>query len=81
MVLTCPGDITYTVRPGEVPVAVSFTVPTASDNSGQARLIFNTHSPGDLFPAGSTNVEYRFADDAGNTASCEFVVNIVQGRG
>jgi hypothetical protein len=78
MVLTCPGDITFTVRSGEAPVPVTFSVPTATDNSGTAQLIFNTHSPGDLFPAGTTPVEYRFRDEAGNTASCQFVVNIVQ---
>ncbi|XP_071785176.1 uncharacterized protein [Asterias amurensis] len=78
MLLFCQMPITYTVVSGMAPVPVSFTAPTAADNSGNVNLLFNTKSPGDLFDAGATTVEYRFGDQAGNVASCTFVVTIVE---
>ncbi|XP_033625807.1 mucin-17-like isoform X2 [Asterias rubens] len=78
MLLFCQMPITYTVVSGMAPVPVSFTAPSAADNSGNVNLLFNTKSPGDLFAAGATTVEYRFGDQAGNTALCTFVVTIVE---
>ena len=80
MLVTCQEDITFNVLTGMAPVPVFFTAPTAVDNSGNTNLILSTKSPGDEFNAGQTNVEYRFEDQARNTASCTFVVNIVEGK-
>ncbi|XP_038051960.1 uncharacterized protein LOC119724809 isoform X2 [Patiria miniata] len=50
--------------------------PMVSDNVG---VIGNesSHSSGDVFPLGNTSVTYNFTDEAGNEASCTFVVQVV----
>lgn len=40
----------------------------------------NTHSPGDLFMLGMTNVSYLFQDAQGNSLACKFVVTVVAGK-
>ncbi|XP_072013682.1 uncharacterized protein [Amphiura filiformis] len=78
----CPRDMEYTVNvaPGQIPSQqVSWTEPTATDNSGMAPSVLQTHLPGDEFIVGSTTVIYIFSDQAGNQARCEFVVNIIAG--
>ncbi|XP_071785173.1 uncharacterized protein [Asterias amurensis] len=74
--LFCPSDIVRTVVAGDAPVPVNFVAPTATDNTGVVNLVFNTMSPGDSFPAGSTQVTYFFEDEAGNSVSCIFTVTI-----
>ena len=64
---------------GDAPVPVNFVVPTATDNTGVVNLVFNTMSPGNSFPVGSTQVTYFFEDEAGNSVSCIFTVTIEEG--
>jgi large repetitive protein len=54
-------------------VAVSWEPPTASVTCGEVFLTAS-HSPGDVFPLGSTTVEYVATDVAGNSAACTFNV-------
>ena len=59
--------------------SVSWTMPSASDNSGDV-VSLSSHEPGDIFPAGLTNVTYHFEDDSGNMAECNFTVLVEYGK-
>ena len=58
---------------------VSWTPPTASDNSGEAVTLTSDYSPGDAFPIGTTTVTYTATDAYGNTATSSFDV-VVTGK-
>ena len=55
---------------------VSWTEPTATDNSGMTPTVTQTHQPGDSFNVGTTTVTYTFTDMTGNQAMCTFDVVI-----
>ncbi|XP_038068270.1 uncharacterized protein LOC119737763 isoform X5 [Patiria miniata] len=74
VVVNCPAGITRTILTGTGPIAVQFTEPVATDNTGVVNLVFNSHNSGDLFSAGETGVTFRFEDEAGNFANCIFTV-------
>ncbi|XP_071836035.1 uncharacterized protein [Apostichopus japonicus] len=74
----CPRDIFPTVQIGAQNGFAIWTEPTATDNSGTATLVSQSHPPGSSFLVGRTTVTYKFADPAGNEAVCTFDV-IVQG--
>ena len=79
----CPDNIVQQVPGGAGYSQVSWTAPTATDNSGTADLEFATYpSPSIFIGFGMTiNVEYRFADPSGNTATCSFNIQTVAGGG
>ena len=54
---------------------VSWTVPTASDNSGVYTMT-SSHRSGTDFLLGTTLVTYTLVDEAGNTASLSFTVTV-----
>ena len=58
---------------------VSWTPPTASDNSGEAVTLTSDYSPGDTFPIGTTTVTYTATDSYGNIATSTFDV-VVTGK-
>lgn len=53
--------------------AATWTAPVASDNCSAVALT-SSHSPGDAFPIGTTQVIYTATDDFGNTSVCTFNV-------
>ena len=59
---------------------VSWTEPTATDDSGIATLLSRSHAPGQFFVVGSTQVTYRFVDGSGNVAECTFTVTVIEGK-
>merc|ERR1711962_779374 len=73
----CPLSASATLAQGATSVAVTWTVPTATDNSGGVVSRTSTHNSGDLFSAGNTNVVYTFTDPSGNSAQCQFVVMVI----
>ena len=77
----CPADIARTVPAAGQTVAVTWTVPTATDNVTPVNqiLMTQTHAPGSQFGVGSTEVRYLFQDAAGNSALCIFNV-VVSGK-
>ena len=79
VVTVTSSSITRQVELGTPGIEVSFTEPTATDNSGTAFLISRTAAPGDFFAVGQTTVTYTFSDAAGNTASGSVIVNVVEG--
>ena len=50
--------------------------PNATDNSGINPTWNATHSPGDRFTLGSTDVTYTFWDWSLNEANCTFTVTV-----
>ena len=58
---------------------VSWTPPTANDNSGEAVTLTSNYSPGDTFPIGNTRVTYTATDAYGNTATSSGNI-IVRGK-
>ena len=73
-----PGDITHDTDSGLATAVVTWTPPTASDNSGSQTLT-SSHNPGDLFSIGDTLVTYTSVDPSGNKVIKTFTVTI-QGK-
>ena len=72
----CPSD---TVLPLGMTVA-NWIEPTATDNSGNLPIIIKSHEPGTNFSEGNTTVSYIAIDDAGNQATCTFIVVVSFGN-
>src|SRR5262249_49004879 len=49
---------------------------TATDNCTNPVNVQKNHSPGDLFPVGTTQVVYTFTDATGNPTTCSFNVTV-----
>ncbi|MDP2039609.1 HYR domain-containing protein, partial [Algoriphagus sp.] len=72
----CPSEeITVTNDPGVCGAAVTWTEPTATDNSGSVTLISN-FEPGSVFPVGITEVVYTATDASGNKSTCSFTIKV-----
>lgn len=82
-VIDCPDDVVSGADPGECGAIVNFQNATATDNSGSVSVnrIDNTgYSSGDLFPVGTTTLEFQATDEAGNTSECSFEITIIDGE-
>jgi hypothetical protein len=73
-VAQCPGDITVSNDPGFCGAVVLFTV-GATDNC-MVNVVSNPVR-GSFFPVGSTTVAVEATDAAGNVATCDFKVTVV----
>ena len=65
---------------GQGGTTVTFTEPTATDNSGVVMLQSRTHAPGDFFNTGTTMVTYTFADQAGNIGTFTYTITVREGK-
>src|SRR5207245_423096 len=74
----CPTDVTVDTGPGRTTCdqVASWTEPTASDNCAVTSFTSDHHS-GDAFPVGTTTVTYTAMDLVGNTATCSFMVTVM----
>ena len=80
VVSNCPTNtITSTLPVGTSVVTVSWTEPTANDNSQLQVQVDQTNSPGQFFRQGSEEVVYTFRDSVNNVAECRFMV-VVTGK-
>ena len=77
-IIDCPGDITETANNDTCSAFVFWTEPTVLDNCDGA-IITSTHSPGDVFPSGTTTVTYTAIDVGMNETTCSFEVTVVSG--
>ncbi|XP_071810840.1 uncharacterized protein [Apostichopus japonicus] len=75
-IFDCPGEIVR-YAPMGVTVAVSWSPPNTTDNSGLANLTSDIPSGSD-FTIGMTEVTYTATDAAGLSANCTFVVNVLE---
>ena len=77
ILLGCPANTTVSADPGECDAAVTYSIPTASDNCPGVVVTRTTgFASGEEFPVGTTTVTYLATDAAGNTASCTFTVTV-----
>ena len=72
-----PSNETVNTGSGLPIVTVSWTPPTASDNSGEAVTLTSDYTPGDRFSIGTTTVTYTATDTYGNTATSTFNVVVI----
>ncbi|MBK6264360.1 HYR domain-containing protein [Marivirga sp. S37H4] len=71
----CPADISISTT-SSCEATVDWTEPSVSDNCSTELTATGSHSPGDVFPLGTTEVVYTATDDAGNTSTCTFNVTV-----
>ncbi|XP_072051852.1 hyalin-like [Amphiura filiformis] len=74
--VSCPRDIRRTTTLGSSALAIFWSEPTTSDNSGNVLLVDQSHYPGNPFQMGETTVTYRYSDMAGNVAECSFIITV-----
>ncbi len=74
----CPSNMTFVLPPDSCFKAVFWTPPTASDNCSQGLMLSGSqHVPGTIFSTGTHAVLYVATDVSGNSASCSFLVSIL----
>ena len=71
-----PDDITQNTDSELSTAVVTWTEPTATDNSGSVTLT-SSHNSGDMFSIGITTVTYTATDGASNTVIVMFTVEII----
>ncbi len=73
-----PVDITVNMDPGQPTAVVTYTPPTATDDTDGAITPVLTAglASGAAFPLGTTTVTYTATDAAGNSASASFTVTV-----
>jgi len=71
-----PSNITVPAAAGLCTAAVSWTPPTGADDCA-LQGVTSSHSPGSVFPLGTTTVTYTATDTAGNATSQGFTVTVV----
>jgi CSLREA domain-containing protein len=76
--LTCAGNLTIPVAPGQCAAVVNYTAPTVSDNCPGVGTPSCTPPSGSTFPVGTTTVTCTAVDAAGNNASCSFTVRVTE---
>ena len=78
VIMSCPSDIftNIEIEFGSAEIPVSWSEPSAVDESGNVTLLVKTNSPGDRFGIGTSTVTYLFADPSNNMASCEFKITV-----
>ncbi len=72
----CPANATVSATSGLCTGVASWTAPTASDNCS-VNMFTNSHNSGDTFPFGNTTVTYTATDPSSNTATCSFIISVV----
>jgi len=75
--LTCPRAQTVAVADGETDAAVTFDQPVVLGGV-QPVNVSMSHTSGSRFPVGDTTVTATATDAAGASASCSFVITVVQ---
>jgi hypothetical protein len=73
--LTCPGNLTQALAPGQTQMMVSYPPPHVTDNCVGAMATCSPPS-GASFPAGISVVTCTGRDAAGNLAVCSFTVSV-----
>jgi hypothetical protein len=71
----CPSDIVVPNDPGTCGAVVNWLEPDVTAACGVQSLL-GDHSPGEIFPEGSTTVTYTATDTAGQTTECTFNVTV-----
>jgi gliding motility-associated-like protein len=72
----CPSDQISNIAGPGCTQAVTWIPPTASDNCAVVSFVAS-HTPGTVFPKGTTTVTYTATDPAGNSSICSFNITVV----
>ncbi len=79
VIMSCPATQKVDNDPGVCGAAVSFAMPSVSDNCPGATIARTDNTglnSGDTFPVGITTIEFTATDAAGNTAICSFDIEV-----
>ncbi len=78
-IIVCPSDITQNVDAGTCEAAVTYSLPTVSDNctSPITPTLEVGLASGSDFPVGPTTVTYGAVDEYGNESDCSFTVTVI----
>ena len=71
-----PSDIEQSTDVGSSTAVVTWSEPTASDNSGSVNLT-SSHSSGSTFSIGDTIVTYTAVDTSSNSANATFTITVI----
>ena len=71
-----PSNRTAETTDGQTTAVVTWTEPTATDNSGRLTLA-SSHNSGDSFQPGVTEVEYIATDPFGNVNTAAFYITLI----
>ena len=80
VIQNCIDGLSETTPLGSGGRIMTWTSPTATDNSGVVTLASRSHRSGQFFATGTTTVTYRFVDGSGNEAICSFDISIIEGN-
>ncbi|KAJ8021267.1 Hyalin [Holothuria leucospilota] len=75
-VFNCPNDITDQAGPDNSCTRIFWNEPFALDEVSGLAMATQNFAPGDCFSLGVSIVMYTFTDASGNSADCQFTVNI-----
>jgi gliding motility-associated-like protein len=76
--IDCPPTKEIVVNADSTLCGKTVPLPIIKDNSGKTPTITSSTgiAPNDFYPVGKTLVTFVVSDDAGNTASCSYTVNV-----
>ncbi|XP_071490407.1 hyalin-like [Diadema antillarum] len=74
--ISCPSDFVNRTDAGVDYGNITWPAPVVMDNSGSTNTT-RSHSPGDSFNIGTTQVTYSVVDGSGNSAECIFNITVV----
>ncbi|MDD3011252.1 MAG: HYR domain-containing protein, partial [Bacteroidales bacterium] len=78
--IICPSDIIQNTDPGMCNANVNVPIPVTSDNCGVQSVVndYNgTADASDIFPLGTTTVNWIVTDLYGNTSNCQMLITVV----
>jgi surface protein len=77
--ITCPANIARNTDANQCSATVTYA-PTVSDNCSATVSVTSGLPSGSAFPKGTTTVELKATDPADLTASCQFIVTVVDNQ-
>jgi PKD repeat protein len=75
VIVNCQSDISVNNDAGDCGAIVNFSAPSATDNCVLSSFTSN-HNSGELFPVGTTTVNYTATDGGGNVTICSFDITV-----
>jgi gliding motility-associated-like protein len=73
----CPSNVSVTPLIGECSAPADWISPTFTDNCSATVTSTVSQTAGEIFPVGMTLVTYTATDGWGNSATCNFEINII----
>lgn len=71
----CPANVVETAASGQPGATATWPGPSVSDNC--STTLSGSHTSGDFFPIGTTQVDYTVTDAGGLQAQCSFTVEVL----